>query len=94
MLLSMVHAREILLGKREGRGDTSQAQNWSNFRNASVDKASKQASNTTNVNKISHKTGVLLENWLSFLRVQWLLDSGSSIDTGATIYLVNTPVWG
>lgn len=40
MLLSMVHTREILEGKREGRGDTSQAQNWSNFRNASVDKVS------------------------------------------------------
>ncbi|CAN0433394.1 unnamed protein product, partial [Laminaria digitata] len=33
MLLSMVHSREIEQGKREGRGDTSQAQNWSNFRN-------------------------------------------------------------
>lgn len=39
MLLSMVHSREVEQGKREGRGDTSQAQNWSNFRNASVDKA-------------------------------------------------------
>lgn len=38
MLLSMVHASEVLQGKREGRGDTSQVQNWSNFRNASVDK--------------------------------------------------------
>lgn len=38
MLLSMVHTREILEGRREGRGDTSQAQNWSNFRNARVDK--------------------------------------------------------
>lgn len=39
MLLSMVHSREVEQGKRESRGDTSQGQNWSNFRNASVDKA-------------------------------------------------------
>ncbi|CAM9330153.1 unnamed protein product [Ectocarpus sp. 12 AP-2014] len=38
MLLSMVHSREILQGKKEGRGDTSQGQNWSNFRNARMDK--------------------------------------------------------
>lgn len=42
MLLSMVHSREIQEGKREGRGDTSQAQNWSNFRNARIDKVRKQ----------------------------------------------------
>ncbi|CAM9234327.1 unnamed protein product, partial [Sphacelaria rigidula] len=37
-LLSMVHAIEVQQGKREGRGDTSQGQNWSNFRNAHMDK--------------------------------------------------------
>lgn len=41
-LLSMVHAIEVQQGKREGRGDTSQGQNWSNFRNAHMDKVRKE----------------------------------------------------
>lgn len=52
MLLSMVHSREVEQGKREGRGDTSQAQNWSNFRNASVDKVSQQRSRVQSIDPI------------------------------------------
>lgn len=44
ILLSMVHDVEIKQGKREGRGDTSQAQNWSNFRNARMDRVGEKRS--------------------------------------------------